>query len=201
MGQMKFIADLHFGHKNILAYDNRRFPDIETHDREIVRLWNEHTSPEDEVWILGDISWLNPSKTAEIFNSLNGRLRLIVGNHDHGLIKKAAVRECFEELADYKELRLSAEQTLVLCHYPIPCFNNHYLGWTHLYGHVHASFEWSMTENARYQMEQLYMKPCDMINVGCMLPYMEYYPLTLDEIKFRYSNYYQAQQKEGNQHD
>lgn len=31
-----YISDLHFGHKNCLAYDNRKFKDIETHDQFVV---------------------------------------------------------------------------------------------------------------------------------------------------------------------
>ena len=31
-------------------------------------------------------------------------------------------------------------------------------------------------------MTSLYDKPCQMFNVGCMLPYMDYTPRTLDEI-------------------
>ena len=71
---------------------------------------------------------------------------------------------------------------VVLCHYPIPCFKNHYQGWYHLYGHVHVSFESNMMENTRRQMEALYMKPSLMYNVGAMIPYMDYAPRTLDEI-------------------
>ena len=31
-------------------------------------------------------------------------------------------------------------------------------------------------------MADLYEKPCNMFNVGAMLPYMDYTPRTLDEI-------------------
>ena len=34
-----FISDLHFGHKNCLAYDNRPFQDIEEHDKAIIENW------------------------------------------------------------------------------------------------------------------------------------------------------------------
>lgn len=189
MGEMRFIADLHFGHANILAYDNREFKDIQTHDSTLIRLWNERVHKDDVVWILGDISWLNEKETEQILRQLNGELRLCIGNHDHKLLKKASIRSCFTEIVDYKEIKLDARYGLVLCHYPIPCFNNHYTGWTHLYGHVHNGYEWSMMEQCRYQSESLYQKPCDMINVGCMMPYMEYYPLTLEEIKERYAKY------------
>ena len=33
---MYFIADLHFGHQNCLAYDKRKFPSIEEHDKALI---------------------------------------------------------------------------------------------------------------------------------------------------------------------
>ena len=51
-----FIADLHFGHENCLAYDNRPFLDVDSHDNYIINKWNEQVGIDDEVYILGDIS-------------------------------------------------------------------------------------------------------------------------------------------------
>ena len=48
-----------------------------------------------------------------------------------------------------------------------------------LYGHVHNSHEWNMTENYKYELQQLDIK-CNMFNVGCMV--RNYEPVTLDEI-------------------
>ena len=92
------------------------------------------------------------------------------------------LRDEFVEITDYKELYLNADESVILCHYPIPCFKNHYYGWYHLYGHVHTSFEYNMMNNVVFQMKALYNKPCKMFNVGAMLPYIKYVPRTLDEI-------------------
>ena len=64
---MHFISDLHFGHKNILAYDNREFPNIEAHDNALIERWNNKVGVFEDVWILGDISWYGAEKTIEIF--------------------------------------------------------------------------------------------------------------------------------------
>ena len=177
-----FIADTQFGHENALAFDNRPFRTIEEHDKALIENWNNAVSRNDEVFILGDISWHNATRTNEIVSSLNGVKHLIVGNHDKKLLKNREFQSLFIEITDYKELSLSDKKGIVLSHYPIPCFNHHYYGWYHLYGHVHISFEWNMMERVKYEMETLYDKPCRMYNCGAMIDYIGYTPRTLGEI-------------------
>ena len=177
-----YISDLHFGHKNSLSFDNRPFADIEIHDQAIINNWNNTVSIDDDVYILGDISWHNATKTIEIFKSLNGRKHLIKGNHDSKLLRNRELQSLFVEICDYKEIPLDNGRGIVLCHYPMPCFKDHYYGWIHLYGHVHNSFEYNMMESVKRQMEELYNIPCLMYNVGVMMPYMDYTPRMLEEI-------------------
>lgn len=177
-----FIADLHHGHTNCLSFDNRPFNTIEEHDQALVYNHNNTVGIDDDVYIMGDISWHNATKTIEIFKQLNGRLHLIKGNHDGKLLKNRELQSLFVEICDYKELYLEDGKILVLSHYPIPCFKNHYYGSYHLYGHVHTGFEHNMMLNVKRQMEELYTVPCNMYNVGCMIDYMNYTPRTLNEI-------------------
>lgn len=177
-----FVADLHFGHKNCMSFDSRPFTNIDDHDAFIIDRWNETVEPDDDVYILGDISWYNVTKTIEILKTLNGNKHLIVGNHDKAFLKNKEFRDCFIEICDYKELYLNDKESIILCHYPIPCFKNHYYGWYHLYGHVHTSFEHNMMKHIKTEMTELYDKPCRMYNVGCMLPYMKYTPQSLEHI-------------------
>jgi len=189
MGKMFFISDLHFGHKNCLAFDNRPFKDIEEHDSMLIRMWNNVVGIDDDVWILGDISWHNATKTIEIFKQLNGIKHLCRGNHDSKLLRNKQVQELFVEICDYKEIQLDNKYGIVLSHYPIPCYNHHYYGWYHLYGHVHTSFEWNMMERNQYEMIALYDKESHMYNVGCMVPYMGFTPKTLEGIVESYTKY------------
>ena len=177
-----FISDLHFGHVNCLAFDNRPFTTIEDHDNAIITRWNEVVGIDDDVYILGDISWYNVTKTIEIFKQLNGNKHLITGNHDGKLLRSRELRELFVEIKDYKEVALDNGKGIVLSHYPIVCFKNHFYGWYHLFGHVHVSFEHNMVENFKHQMTALYEKPLNMFNVGAMISYINYTPRTLEEI-------------------
>lgn len=178
-----FISDLHVGHTNVLSFDNRPFKSIEEHDEALIKNWNSVVGMDDDVYLLGDISWHNTTKTIEIFDRLNSQhIHLIKGNHDNRLLKNRELQSRFCEITDYKELDIGNGKGIVLCHYPIPCFKNHYYGWYMLYGHVHTSFEDNMMQQVKYQMEALYDKPCNMFNVGCMKSYMNYTPRTLEEI-------------------
>lgn len=177
-----FVSDLHFGHKNVLTYDKRPFASIEEHDKRLIDRWNERVSQDDTVWILGDVSWYTSSRTICILDQLSGHKCLIKGNHDGRILKDPNARKRFEEILDYKELTLDDGRRVILCHYPIPCFRDHFYGAYHLYGHVHNSFEYNMMEKVKNEMQHVYQKPCNMYNVGCMMPYMDYSPRTLNEI-------------------
>lgn len=177
-----FISDLHFGHKNCLSFDNRPFNTIEEHDAHIIEQWNNTVNANDDVYILGDVSWHKAATTISILKQLNGSLHLIIGNHDGKLLRNPEVRKCFVEITHYKELDIGKGYAIVLSHYPIPCFKNHYYGWFHLYGHVHLSFEWCMMEEIKEKMITSYNKQCQMFNVGAMMTYINYIPKTLDEI-------------------
>lgn len=182
-----FIGDMHVGHKNVLKFDSRPFKSIEEHDNFLFDNWNNLINDDDDVYILGDFSWTSPSETVKYFEQLKGNKHLIVGNHDSKLLKNAAVRKLFVEIKDRKELRLDDKTTIILDHYPSPCFKNHMRGWYHLYAHVHNSAEWDMMEEIRGNFESKNIK-CEMYNVGCMMTYINYKPRTLQEIIDGYKN-------------
>lgn len=175
-----YIADWHYGHKNILAYDNRPFKTIEEMNKTLVDRWNGAVSPGDRVFILGDMFWCNEDCAVPILEILNGTKILVVGNHD--TYKKQQFREQFSHITEYLEVK-DGDKSVVLCHYPMPCFKNHFHGWYHLYGHVHNSFEWNMMEHDKMLMKELYGHDCNMFNVGAMMPWMDYTPRTLEEIE------------------
>ncbi len=82
------IADLHFGHKNIIKHEKRPFENIEEMDKNLIAMWNNIASKEDVIYILGDFSWYNGAKTSELLKRLNGRKILIIGNHDSNFLTK-----------------------------------------------------------------------------------------------------------------
>lgn len=174
-----YIGDWHYGHANIIDIDDRPFENVESMNQALVRNWQDAVTDKDLVYVLGDMFWSPEEKAADVLQALPGRKILVKGNHDKATNPR--FRAQFELVDDYLEVE-DRGRHVVLCHYPIPCFRNHYYGWWHLYAHVHRSFEANMTEHHKSVMEALYDKPHLMYNTGAMMPYMGYTPRTLDEI-------------------
>ena len=177
MGKTFFISDLHFGHKNCLIFDNRPFETIEEMNQKIITLWNNKVTSRDRVYLLGDVSWYNSEGSIEILDQLNGIKHLVKGNHDevYGRIEK-----CYASISDYQEIKADGKD-VVLCHYPIPLYNKHEYGAIHLYGHVHNAREYEVIRSFTQQLNSNGIH-CHAINVGCMMPYMNYEPKTLSEL-------------------
>ncbi|MDA3876648.1 MAG: metallophosphoesterase family protein [Halothiobacillus sp.] len=105
-----FTADQHFGHANILKYeaDARRdergdtFASVKHMDDALVEHWNAVVAPDDTVYALGDFSYKRQT-IAEYLPLLNGRITLIVGNHDPYFKRCANGRE-----AEARELAVEA---------------------------------------------------------------------------------------------
>lgn len=177
-----FISDTHFGHHNILGYDERPFKDTGEMDAELIGRWNAAVYDTDDVYILGDFIWTSDKNhAAEIVASLSGRKHLIVGNHDQVFTRNKKFfledEELLDEIVEYKELFIEATNShIVLCHYPMPFFKNIFHGWYHFYGHVHNTPEWYCCEQLRKSSSEYYKSAARMLNVGCMMKYMDYAP-------------------------
>lgn len=179
MSKKFYISDWHYGHANAIAFDNRPFKDVEEMNTALIANWNSVVSPGDIVYSLGDMFWCKQEEAISVLSQINGQIFLVRGNHDRSNGGEFVHR--FVKIDEYMEIDDEGRK-VVLCHYPIICYKNHYHGWYHLYGHVHNSFEHNMMEHDRYLMRQLYEKEHKSANVGAMMPYMDYTPRTLDEI-------------------
>jgi calcineurin-like phosphoesterase family protein len=73
------ISDLHLGHQAILKYRTQFATLDDMHDT-IINNWNSVVTPQDKVYILGDVAW--NKQALALLNSMNGKKVLIKGNHD-----------------------------------------------------------------------------------------------------------------------
>ncbi len=190
-----YIADLHFFHEALnTGMDRRGFADVTEMNEMMIAKWNSKVRQNDEVVIIGDFSFGSPEETGEVLKRLNGRLYLIKGNHDYFVNHKRMDLSRFVWVKPYEEMSDNGRK-VVLCHYPIICYNGQYRmnkkGTPHtymLYGHVHDTMDQRLVEqfvritrsteirNADGEMMNI---PCNMIN--CFCKYSDYVPLTLDE--------------------
>ena len=184
MGKNFYISDTHFGHHNIIRYDNRHFVSVEEMDSTLIKNWNSVVSSEDTVYILGDTSWYQEEETSKILAQLNGYKILIKGNHD----RVGNNRSYYDRVTDYLEIRDNGRK-VIMSHYPIMFWNNQFHDSIHLYGHVHNSHQWNMMESWMEEARQLQALPMQAYNVGCMMPWIQYVPKTLDEIIEGYKQY------------
>lgn len=179
-----YIADLHISHKHVIDYDQRPFLNVEQMNDALISNWNKVVKKNDTVYVLGDFIWSKEQKWPEIIEQLKGNIVLIKGNHDPKSFSKKT-KDYFADIKDYKEIEDNGTR-VIMCHYPIPFFNHDFESNTvMLYGHVHKSIENDYLEKLRQFViaNKNDKGPSgNFINVGCMMPYMEYRPKTLSEI-------------------
>lgn len=180
-----FISDMHIGHDNALRFDNRPFADVEEMNRKLMENWNARVNANDTVYILGDFIWGKEENWPPFVEALSGNKVLIRGNHDPKQFSNTT-RAMFQEIIDFKEIKDSGK-LVVMCHYPIPFFRAGFAPTAYmLYGHVHDTLEHEYLKKLRRELKEKSVghgtPSGNFINVGCMMPYMDYTPRTLDEI-------------------
>ena len=162
-----FTSDTHFGHAKIIEYCKRPFANVREMDDELTRRWNEVVTPNDTVIHLGDFAITGKEKIREYRSKLNGRIILILGNHDRS--QTAMLYAGFN--AVHKSMILGqnggTNGDYYLRHVPVlddswkaesACVR------AHLCGHVHEAWK----------------RKGDVINVG--VDQWDYRPVTLQEL-------------------
>ncbi len=189
MSRILFTSDLHFGHENVIRFDNRPFASAEEMDSELIRRWNAKVEQDDLVYVLGDMIWKTRNNVApSIIKSLNGQIILIKGNHDR-FLHNIKAKEALAGVKDYDDICVTLDsgekRRCILSHYFIPMYNGHRFGAVHLHGHSHNSEEASIEHIFAKYLNSKGYKNC-IYNVGCM--HWNYEPVTLDEILARNSS-------------
>lgn len=193
-----YISDLHLFHKNVTKagrdFDKRPYMDLEEMHSDILLKWNQAVTNADHVFILGDFVWKftadNRDEVMKMLKEMNGNLHLIIGNHDK--IKDSNFKKRFEEIVHYKRVDdvLDGEnRTVIMSHYYMPLYEQHYRGAILLHGHSHNSSESDMEREITELVKSKGFSPVEIYNIGCMYPYMDYTPRTLQEIVDGYHKY------------
>lgn len=191
-----YIADTHFGHANIIRFDERPFKDTLEMEQTLIKNWNERVTKDDVVYILGDFCWGTEKDWLRILDKINGAKVLIKGNHD---LKNpsATLKSKFRQICDYKEIT-DHRRRIIMSHYPLMFYRASYGDdvW-HFCGHTHNRTAEELkrqefTLNLVKNKNEDYDNRGHIINVGCMMNYVDYTPRTADELIAWWQNYYEV---------
>lgn len=161
-----FISDTHFGHGNILNFQNadgsyvRPFHSTEEMDEHIIEKWNEVVRPQDHIWHLGDVT-MKPALYLKHIKRLNGHKRLVMGNHDSGTVQQYLAAG-FQKIASYR-----VYDNFLFGHIPVhPASLGRFTAMAH--GHTHGND----IPDARY--------------VNVCVERTDYQPISFEDIQYRY---------------
>lgn len=129
-----FTSDTHFGHEKIIKYCDRPFSNANEMDETIIENWNKRIRKNDIVYHLGDFSMGDPTP---YIKRLNGKIHLLLGNHDRYAHKAASFWQWTKTISIAKMNGFE----ITLCHYAMltwkkSCYNT----WS-LHGHTHGRIE------------------------------------------------------------
>lgn len=120
MSSIWLISDTHFGHENILKFKDRSekvirdFSDVYEMNERMIERWNSVVRQGDKVYHLGDVYFGSGQAANDILLRLNGKKRLVLGNHDNA--KDQMLQKRFEKITLWRKFN---DFGLLLTHVPV----------------------------------------------------------------------------------
>ena len=133
-----FTSDTHFGHAKIIDFCDRPFANVQEMNEKLVENWNAVVKPDDWVFHLGDIAFGGDDVWETWIPKLNGKICLILGNHDMKNIKEKYL-SMFYWVGNQLQIVCDGMH-IYLNHYPFATYggiNRDKPVWQ-LYGHLHT---------------------------------------------------------------
>jgi calcineurin-like phosphoesterase family protein len=149
-----FISDPHFGHHNILTFEDnegklcRPFSSIEEHDNLIIDNINKVVRDMDKLYILGDV--VMNRRMMPILDRIITKKRILVrGNHD--IFKLKDYLPYFKDIRAYKVM---PKHNIIFSHIPIHPVQFEGRWEMNIHGHMHSNFihhhMWCGSPDLRY---------------------------------------------------
>lgn len=184
-----YISDTHFGSSSVIEKDSRPFSDELDMFQLMRQRWNAQVSHADTVYVLGDFEVEHSvQRIFEYAEQLNGHKVFILGNHEHAMTAEEMSVFCkLYSVHDLLEIEDGAYH-VTMCHYPMPFYARDCNSLSvMLHGHVHRTPEADLVRRFHKECEIFstkyqWVSRCQLINVGCMLPYMNYTPQPLSKL-------------------
>jgi len=160
-------SDLHLGHENIIKFETdgklirpgfhdadgfHAFQNIQHHDEMYIARHNDAVKTGDKVYFLGDIG-----KPLDKIKRLNGKKRLILGNHDdiHDL---RDLSEVFDEVVAWRTWKIEEfGYPVVFSHFPLHADERHpAVRRINVHGHIHEK----IIKRANGSVDPWYVNVC-----------------------------------------
>ena len=158
MNNIWITSDSHFNHAREFVYKERGFNSVEEMNEAIINRWNSCVKPNDIVYHLGDVIMGDLDAGLPLVRSLNGKIKLALGNHDTPQ-RVAAFSEFFDEIQFGYRLKIG-KKVLYLSHYPMLTGNFDNSKTYSIHGHTPSKEKF----NSEYEL--MFNVCCDAIN--CM---------------------------------
>lgn len=167
MRNIFFASDTHYDHANILNFQDSEgkrfrgdlFSSVEEMNEVMIQNHNEVVKPGDLFYHLGDVTF-KPNDFARIASRLNGKKRLIVGNHDQ--LHNYELTRWFEKISLW---RLFKDEKIMFSHIPL----------------MEAQFRHKVTHNGHGHIHQNESPGLPWINF--CVEKTRYTPVSFDEVK------------------
>ena len=169
-----FTSDTHFNHANIIGFCSRPFKNVNEMNEALIANWNRVVGVDDIVFHLGDFCLGGSAEWTNVLNRLNGKIYLIVGNHDMKNLRQSYY-DRFEEIVMQKHIEIG-KQKIYLNHCPFLCYGGAYKDTWQLFGHVHTSK--NNTGKDAYRLNMLFPTQYD---VG--VDNNNFTPVSFDQVK------------------
>lgn len=131
-------SDFHFNHKNILNFTDdagnliRPFDNVEDMNEHMIERHNSKVKQGDIFYCLGDVVMRDMESFKKIWPRLNGRKRLVVGNHDD--VKALSSGGFFQKVFMWRKM---PDFNLVMSH--VPLHESSLNGAINVHGHIHQN--------------------------------------------------------------
>lgn len=130
-----FCSEPHAYHANILKYGRGSlFSTVDEMTDAIVDNWNSVVPKDGIVFCLGDVALTSKKKTHDFLDRLNGKIILILGNHDDASYFK---HDKIIQIDNYCVLKVEG-QYIILSHFPFRSWERRQYDSWNLHGHCHG---------------------------------------------------------------
>jgi len=187
MSEIFYTSDLHWGHEATCTKFTRNdgtplrpFSCAQEMDEEMIRRWNATVSPNDKVYVLGDVAMR--SQHLKTMGRVNGKKTLIRGNHDI-----FDIRDYLKYFSEVHAIRYPETREFVMTHIPLHPDSVRERYKYNIHGHLHANrvtieAERTIRKYADGSFDSEIVRVTDPMYLNVCVEHTDYTPISHDEV-------------------